>query len=55
VAYADGCTGACATGGPQNFDALATISRQATGNTLYGAYDALVSGKHAKPKPKGGQ
>ncbi|MDX6330923.1 MAG: hypothetical protein QOI83_3306 [Streptomycetaceae bacterium] len=57
VAYADGCTGACATGGPQNFDALATISRQATGNTLYGAYDALVNGTHKKPepKPKGGQ
>jgi hypothetical protein len=53
VAYADGCTGACATGGPQNFDALATISRQATGDTLYGAYDALISGAHAMPE--GGQ
>ena len=29
VGYADGCTGACATGGAQNFDALATIARQA--------------------------
>jgi hypothetical protein len=48
VAYADGCTNACATGGPQNFDALATISRQAAGNTLYGAYDALVGGAHQK-------
>ena len=40
VAYADGCTGACATGGPQNHDALATITRQDTGATLYGAFDA---------------
>lgn len=53
VAYADGCTGACATGGAQNYDALATIARQASGNTLYGAYDAVVTGKHKKPK--GGQ
>jgi hypothetical protein len=53
VAYADGCTGACATTGPQNFDALASISRQATGGTLYGAYDALTLGSHKK-KPRGG-
>lgn len=50
VAYADGCTGACATGGAQNYDALATIARQTSGNTLFGAYDAVVSGKHKKPK-----
>ncbi|MGN6687050.1 MAG: sialidase family protein [Actinomycetales bacterium] len=48
VGYADGCTGACATGGAQNFDALATIARQSSGNTLYGAYDAVVTGKHGK-------
>ena len=51
VAFADGCTGACATGGAENFDALATIARQDTGNTLFGAFDAIVSGKHVK-KPK---
>jgi hypothetical protein len=57
VAYADGCTGSCATGGPQNYDALATIARQSSGNTLYGAYDAVLGGKHEKPKHKteGGQ
>jgi len=41
VGYADGCTGACATGGAQNFDAYATIARQQGGNTLYAAFDAL--------------
>lgn len=40
VGYADGCTGACATGGAQNFDALATIARQRTGRTLFAAFDA---------------
>jgi hypothetical protein len=46
VAYADGCTGACATGGPQNYDALATIARQSSGDPLYGAFDAVLSGAH---------
>ncbi|MBC9731086.1 sialidase family protein [Streptomyces sp. TRM68367] len=55
VAYADGCTGVCATGGAQNYDALATIARQSSGNTLYGAYDAVVGGKHKEPRPKGEQ
>jgi hypothetical protein len=53
AAYADGCTGACANGGAQNYDALASIARQSSGNTLYGAYDAVVGGKHKKPR--GGQ
>ncbi|MGW5669914.1 sialidase family protein [Micromonospora sp. NPDC003776] len=39
VGYADGCTGACATGGTQNFDALATIARQSGGKSLFAAYD----------------
>jgi hypothetical protein len=39
VGYADGCTGACATGGAQNFDALATIARQSGGPRLFAAYD----------------
>jgi hypothetical protein len=40
VGYADGCTGTCATGGAQNFDALATIARQSGGKTLFAANDA---------------
>lgn len=39
VGYADGCTGACATGGAQNYDALASIARQSGGLTLRSAYD----------------
>ena len=39
VGYADGCTGACATGGAQNYDALASIARQSGGLTLKSAYD----------------
>ncbi|MGV4987949.1 hypothetical protein ACVB8X_24890 [Streptomyces sp. NRAIS4] len=50
AAYADGCTGTCATGGAQNYDALASIARQSSGNTLYGAYDAVVRGKHKQPE-----
>ncbi|MFF7976440.1 sialidase family protein [Streptomyces sp. NPDC007905] len=49
AAYADGCTGTCASGGAQNYDALASIARQSSGNTLYGAHDAVVRGKHKKP------
>ncbi|MFL6130881.1 MAG: CARDB domain-containing protein [Mycobacteriales bacterium] len=40
VGYADGCTGTCATGGAENYDALATIARQSSGLTLLAAYDA---------------
>jgi hypothetical protein len=40
AAYADGCTGGCASGGAQNFDALATIARQSGGKSLFSAYDA---------------
>ncbi|HEX6500141.1 MAG TPA: sialidase family protein [Micromonosporaceae bacterium] len=43
VGYADGCTGACATGGAENYDALATIARQSGGNSLFGAYDLKQS------------
>ena len=52
VGYADGCTGACASGGAQNFDALATIARQSSGKTLFGAYDAIVAGTHTSKKKK---
>jgi hypothetical protein len=40
VGYADGCTGACATGGAQNFDALASIARQTGGPRLFASCDA---------------
>ena len=43
VGYADGCTAACATGGAQNFDALATIARQTAGPRLFAAYDPATT------------
>ncbi|MDQ1732485.1 MAG: hypothetical protein QOK10_2644 [Pseudonocardiales bacterium] len=46
VGYADGCTGACATGGAENYDALASIARQSSGNTLLSAYDPAITSKH---------
>ena len=39
VAFADGCTGECVTGGTNNRDAYATIARQTAGLTLYSAFD----------------
>lgn len=39
AAFADGCTGACVTGGANNRDAYATIARQSGGKTLFAAYD----------------
>ncbi len=45
VGYADGCTGACASGGAQNFDALATIARQSGGRSLFAAYDPVMATK----------
>jgi hypothetical protein len=41
AAFADGCTGACTTGGANNRDAYATIARQSSGKTLRAAYDPL--------------
>jgi len=43
VGFADGCTGACATGGAQNFDALATIARQTSGPRLFSAFDPTTT------------
>ena len=43
VAYADGCTGACAGSGgteAQSTSAYATIARQSTGKGLFAAYDS---------------
>ena len=39
VGYADGCVGACATGGANTFAAEARIARQKSGKGLYAAYD----------------
>jgi hypothetical protein len=39
VAYADGCTGACAQSGPNSFSSYATIARQSTGKRLFAAFD----------------
>ncbi|MER6735616.1 sialidase family protein [Streptomyces puniciscabiei] len=50
VGYADGCTGACASGGAQNYDALATVARQATGKTLFGAFDTMFAKKYKEAK-----
>jgi hypothetical protein len=35
VAFADGCTGACATGGPNTWDAYATLAVQNSGDLMY--------------------
>ncbi|MDT4926428.1 MAG: hypothetical protein QOG01_4141 [Pseudonocardiales bacterium] len=48
VAYADGCTGACATGGANNYDAYATIARQYDGLTLLSAYDPATTAAKLK-------
>jgi hypothetical protein len=39
VAYADGCTSTCVSGGANTHSALATIARQTAGTGLFAAYD----------------
>lgn len=39
VAYADGCTGSCATGGPNTRTDKAVIARQSGGTGLFSAFD----------------
>lgn len=39
VGYADGCTGACVTGGINDFDSLPTVAYQSGGNPLFSSYD----------------
>jgi hypothetical protein len=52
VGYADGCTGACVTGGRNGHTAIATIARQSSGPGLLSAYDtaapAVVTATTAK-------
>jgi PKD repeat protein len=45
VAWADGCVGACAGGGPQGGTALARVSGQVGGKRLLAAFDNHVPGK----------
>jgi hypothetical protein len=42
VGYADGCTGACVSGGTNTRDAVASIARQEAGTGLLSAYDAIA-------------
>jgi hypothetical protein len=42
VGYADGCTGACVTGGTNNRAALASIARQEAGTGLLSAFDTIA-------------
>lgn len=39
VAYADGCVGACVSGGPNSYTAIGVIARQSGGKGLFAAYD----------------
>src|SRR5467141_2838543 len=41
IAYADGCVGQCATGGPNSFTAVGTIARQVNGRRMFAASDVL--------------
>ena len=42
VGYADGCTGACVSGGANNRAALASIARQEAGTGLLSAFDMIA-------------
>jgi len=48
IGYADGCTGSCATGGPNPFDSLPTVAYQSGGDPLFAKYDPV---EPAAPKP----
>jgi hypothetical protein len=41
IAYADGCVGQCASGGPNSFSAVGTIARQLNGRRMFAASDVL--------------
>jgi hypothetical protein len=43
VGYADGCTGACASGGASNWASRATIARQSGGTGLFAAFDGQIT------------
>lgn len=49
VAFADGCTGSCVTGGPNTRTAYPTIARQSSGQTLLSTFDPkTVTAKKAR-------
>jgi hypothetical protein len=50
VAYADGCTDTCPSGGANTYSALATIARQTGGTGLLSAYDAAPATTAKKGK-----
>jgi hypothetical protein len=52
VAFADGCTGSCVTGGPNTRTAYPTIARQSAGATLLSAFDPTTTTLAKKPKKK---
>jgi hypothetical protein len=42
-AFADGCVGACVSGGPNSGTAKATIARQSTGPRMFAAFDGITT------------
>jgi hypothetical protein len=41
IAYADGCVGQCASGGPNSFSAVGTIARQVNGRRMFAVDDVV--------------
>ena len=41
IAYADGCVGQCASGGPNSFTAVGTLARQVNGRRMFAVDDVL--------------
>lgn len=41
IAYADGCVGQCASGGPNSFTAIGTLARQTNGRRMFAVDDVL--------------
>jgi len=50
AAYADGCVGSCASGGPNSFTAKATIARQVGGKRLFAQFDPSATSLPAPPR-----
>jgi hypothetical protein len=50
VAYADGCTATCPSGGTNTYSAVATIARQSGGTGLLSAFDAPAAATKHKRK-----
>jgi uncharacterized repeat protein (TIGR01451 family) len=50
AAYADGCVGSCASGGPNSFTAKATIARQTSGKRLFAQFDSPATSVPGAPR-----